>query len=257
MRSFILFFIFSLGFAQSRTDKGIVYYNEIQCLQMGAKNGPERLSTLIFNKSESLYVTRKDSLDKLAQTQIKDIYQGTGELKQITLGNLPTTKEGFEVYTSLVKDSVYTSLEWYHFVYAREKQYKINWQFSSETKKIGNYDCNKATCTFRGREYTAWYATEIPVPFGPWKLQGLPGLILEAYDINQEIYFSIKKMEYPTNNPTVIKNIKKDKNTKWLTHQEYIKWCDNNLQETYERGILLGVKMVKNTMIEIYKEVSE
>jgi GLPGLI family protein len=35
---------------------------------------------------------------------------------------------------------------------------------------------------FKGRGYTAWYAPSITNMEGPWKLGGLPGMILEAYD---------------------------------------------------------------------------
>jgi hypothetical protein len=35
---------------------------------------------------------------------------------------------------------------------------------------------------FKGREYIVWYAPSIAYAEGPWKLGGLPGLILEAYD---------------------------------------------------------------------------
>lgn len=60
---------------------------------------------------------------------------------------------------------------------------QINWNIKySETKLIGNYECLKATTNFRGRNYIVWYAKEIPLRFGPWKLFGTPGLILEAYD---------------------------------------------------------------------------
>jgi len=58
-----------------------------------------------------------------------------------------------------------------------------NWNVDySETKKIGEIVCNKATLNFRGRVFTAWYDMNSPFNFGPWKFCNLPGLILEVYD---------------------------------------------------------------------------
>ena len=52
-----------------------------------------------------------------------------------------------------------------------------------------------ATADFRGRRWTAWFATDIPVSDGPWKLGGLPGLILEAYDEGQQHVFTAVGLE--------------------------------------------------------------
>ncbi|MPN47574.1 hypothetical protein SDC9_195177 [bioreactor metagenome] len=50
----------------------------------------------------------------------------------------------------------------------------------SDTCRVLGYPCHKATTKFRGREYDAYFTQELPVNDGPWKLYGLPGLILEA-----------------------------------------------------------------------------
>lgn len=61
-----------------------------------------------------------------------------------------------------------------------EKLPAQTWTLSDESRKITQFTCRKATTTFRGRTYTAWYTTEIPIIGGPWKFDGLPGLILQV-----------------------------------------------------------------------------
>lgn len=48
------------------------------------------------------------------------------------------------------------------------------------TTTVLGYECVMAESDYHGRLWKAWFAPEIPVPFGPWKLRGLPGLILKA-----------------------------------------------------------------------------
>ena len=66
---------------------------------------------------------------------------------------------------------------------------------ADSTKQILNYDCQMARCTFKGRTWTAWFTADIPLDNGPWKLCGLPGLILRAYDSKQQYIFDCVGMK--------------------------------------------------------------
>jgi GLPGLI family protein len=82
---------------------------------------------------------------------------------------------------------------------------QIEWQLTTETKTIDSLSCQKAIGKFRGRTYTAWYAKEIPVAVGPWKLHGLPGLIVEAEDNLGEVKFIFESLHIPVDTePTII-----------------------------------------------------
>ena len=65
---------------------------------------------------------------------------------------------------------------------------QITWRLSEEEQTICGYTCRKAEARFGGRNWTVWYAPEIPLATGPWKLNGLPGLILRATD-NRDFTF--------------------------------------------------------------------
>lgn len=56
------------------------------------------------------------------------------------------------------------------------------WELTHLRDTIAGYSCHAAETTFRGRRWRAWFSTEIPIELGPWKLHGLPGLILGAED---------------------------------------------------------------------------
>lgn len=71
----------------------------------------------------------------------------------------------------------------------------INWHISSDKADFAELHCQKATCRFKGRDYTAWFCADLPVPVGPWKLNGLPGVIVEAYDAKKEVVFRFDRVE--------------------------------------------------------------
>lgn len=193
---------------------GIVNYGEVQSMRMGGPVGPDYKSMLVFDKDNSLYVTRKDSLEGGHIREQKSFQANPEESHSITV---VTNPEGFQYYYN-PKEQVLYSRD-LGFRYVKDKTIDISWDIKDETKKIGRYEVQKATAHFRGRDYTAWFTSEIPLPYGPWKLVGLPGLILEAYDTDKEIYWYFKNIEYPTEKSYLLKPID-NPNSSWISFEE-------------------------------------
>lgn len=69
------------------------------------------------------------------------------------------------------------------------------WEILSDTLTVNGFLCQKATCRFRGRDFEAWFAADIPISDGPWKFGGLPGLILKVCDTRLLYTFECVKIE--------------------------------------------------------------
>ncbi|MDR3219087.1 MAG: GLPGLI family protein [Dysgonamonadaceae bacterium] len=72
----------------------------------------------------------------------------------------------------------------------------FNWEISPDTATVFDYSCQKATTRFRGRNYEAWFTSEVPINDGPWKFYGLPGLIVKIKDSQGLIDFECVGLQY-------------------------------------------------------------
>lgn len=104
-------------------------------------------------------------------------------------------KASWEQYFNFFADnSCYLIRPWFGGKISIKDTTVIDWSINAETKVIGGFTCNKATGNFAGRQYVAWYCPEIAVKAGPWKLHGLPGLILEASDTKEQVKFELQSL---------------------------------------------------------------
>lgn len=71
----------------------------------------------------------------------------------------------------------------------------IAWTISTDTATFGGLHCQKASCHFKGRDYIVWFCPDLPVHTGPWKLNGLPGVIVDARDTKNEVVFAFDGVE--------------------------------------------------------------
>ena len=122
-------------------------------------------------------------------------YEITGKIDQSNLGY----KRGSSqiIYKNYSKGGMTVSEEILntHFTYMDSLNMQT-WDITDSVKTVLGYECQKATSYFRGRHWIAWFTPEIPVNDGPWKLMGLPGLIMEAYDKNRHYDYLISGLEY-------------------------------------------------------------
>ncbi len=224
----MLFLIFHLNLIAQTNLKGIVYYGHKESFGMGAPIGNDYNAELIFNSIQSTYTFAKDSLEGGHVREMIPVKNNKG----LFMIMKTTTEEGFIYNINRTKNLIKSRDIGYNYI--SDTIPNLTWKILNETKKIGNFECSKATCNFRGRDYTAWFSISIPLPYGPWKLQGLPGLILEAYDTDKEIYFYFKSIEYPSKkelkitipNPKTnmdMERIRSTKKREWTTAEDFKK----------------------------------
>lgn len=121
-----------------------------------------------------------------------------------------------------------------------------NWEMKDSVRTIMGYITQMAECDFRGRHWIAWFAEDIPVNNGPWKLGNLPGLIMEAYDVGMQCHFKINGLQRVANEPIVFSKtyvgsmkFERTSRKKFLRlHRKYL--SDINGYIYMETGIDLG-----------------
>lgn len=231
-----LLIITNLSIAQQ---KGIVYYGYIEALQNGNAKGPDYNAYMVFNKEQSYYVTAKDSLEKAEKINEDKTFLNEEDNGRTIYSGMKSSSQGDQVVYNIKKNTMWSSFLFRKQVYVKEIVPKMIWKIEKETKKIGKFTCKKATAIFKGRNYTAWFTTEIALPYGPWKLNGLPGLILEAYETNKFVYWYFKSIEYPTNNKENVSYLKTQKAANFLTPEEFNVFRKEQQAKMVESGILI------------------
>jgi GLPGLI family protein len=117
------------------------------------------------------------------------------------------------------------------YIYTENKTER-NWILKDDTLTVCGYLCNKAVASFGGRKWTAWYAPEITISDGPWKLYGLPGLILKAEDSTGTHSFETMAIRQSDRPIYVAKNILQMKTVK----EQFIK-NKNKFEEDPEKNL--------------------
>ena len=103
------------------------------------------------------------------------------------------------------------------YYYSYSEPNDLEWTLLDDTLSISHYLCHKAQTTYGGRTWTSWYTEEVPTTAGPWKLSGLPGLIIKADEAECTFEFEMFELTQQaiaitnTQNPNATIKTKRDK----------------------------------------------
>ncbi|NBA87202.1 GLPGLI family protein [Emticicia sp. CRIBPO] len=150
---------------------------------------------IISNNRESVFVTENflivDSL--LIQMDEKDL----DPYSELDNFRKTSSKNFFKTY--IKKDYEKKGTETFQLLGISQYKYDQNnylkWDLHSDTLKLNNMICHKATTKYAGRQYVAWFTTEIPIPDGPFKFYGLPGMIVKISDTENHFNFELVSFE--------------------------------------------------------------
>ncbi len=210
-----------ISYAQYSDIYGEVEYSTI--LEIGSH--VEASSKLFFSSTKSCFIEGEFDNSSLKKESTRIVYHDSLSSNQI------------KYYTDLISRKIFKHhlLKKNHYL-IEEDIFPIEWSLYNEYKSLMGYNCQKAVGKFRGRKYVAWFAADIPIGLGPWKLNGLPGLILQANDTNNQINFFAQKLVFldslsfdknrlnPKTDQTIVISIKK-----------YLKIIDKLEKEEFNR----------------------
>ncbi|HHW81041.1 MAG TPA: GLPGLI family protein, partial [Bacteroidales bacterium] len=109
-------------------------------------------------------------------------------------GNRPARHSTLVIYSNYPKSkrTIHDAIFFDYYIFEDDNLPQQWTVIADSVKTILGYTCHKATCSYCGRNYEAWYAIDLPVNAGPWKFSGLPGLIMSVQDTKGHYTFEIK-----------------------------------------------------------------
>ena len=223
---YLLIFPFTMGFilcyAQNKSGK-IIY--TLTSKDNSLKNGG---GVLYFDQNHSLYIIHTE---KKEQTTITKSSDGSVIHPSNTVDSI-ANKTRF-IYYDQVNKIFYNNIINNNTETILKDNTKISWKLTKETKKIEGYKCHKAVGKLYDIEYEVWFTEKLKFPYGPIKINGLEGIILEMNSNSIGLKISAEKIYLDHED---ISDFIKEFNNKYdysdtKTREEYDKIISNQIKK--------------------------
>jgi len=195
--------------------------------EMSENVATEEMALLIGRKRTSFFSYSRFQLDSLLAAQSPEQIRTTMQSMQGAGRVGGGGRFSYELFKNYPEGNITTTDRIAMNAYRYEEPYEFpEWEILPDTKSILGYNCQKATTTFRCRDYVAWFTMDIPISNGPWKFAGLPGLILNVADTQNHYVFECSGIEMP-----------KEKLPITMRKENYAKVTKRDFNRVYERFI--------------------
>jgi len=213
-----------------------------------------------LNKTENLVDVLKNSnetFENESNVSLKiNIYNNIPN----DLGMLTDLKKNIIIYHKYLPLNINGTL--LDTIFVKDSARVIKWEIQNEFKKINIYNCQRAKGQFRGRNYIVWFTSDIPISLGPWKLNGLPGLILEASDSKNMFHFYADKIILFMNENIIDVSGFLYKNyitplTEWEKLLNSMSKISEEISEKIKSSLPRGVNIIKNKKSKTILNIDE
>jgi GLPGLI family protein len=203
--------------------------------------GDIRVEKLILTTNQDESLLKRTAKDTVFECELFGLFEsGNGTGKKYDL---------FEYKN--IKNKEYYFLGPYTKKIVKDLYYNVEWEIKDEVKKILNYKCQKATCNYRGRNYVVFFTSEIPIQNGPFKFDGLPGLILEVFSEDKMVKIKAKSIKI-TDLLKIENPFEKETTISWQEFKsKYKKYFESVINYKTDNG---SEVFIPNRGIEFYTE---
>lgn len=182
-----LLVFFCISFLYGQSDVTFIYSYQFQIDSTDIYTvGNDTMALEIKNDTSYFYSTKTLKFNEFLTKLINQ-----KNMNEFDLTNTPKAGLNYTFKTNFTNDSIQIFQDFQDFRFVYFENNSINWKLSQEKSDYQGLETQKATTTFKGRKYIAWFTTEIPISSGPYKFKGLPGLIVEIYDPKKTHHFKL------------------------------------------------------------------
>ena len=191
--TFIALFLAQLSMAQTSR---FVYQVTMKSDSTDKANATIETARLDISPEKSLFYGE----GRIKRDSVMQRMRETRNFDRNAMQNLRSSID-YIVEKDLIKNITYFKTRLGRDQYTYEEDRKMDWKILPETVKIGEYEAQKAETTFAGRKWYAWFTQDIPFRDGPYKLKGLPGLIIKVEDAKGDYSFDLQQSKKITEFP--------------------------------------------------------